>query len=428
MKKLISILLCVLTLVSVLAGCGATEEVTEQVETVVEDVTEETTEALPYEGVELVFWNSYYEGTPEAVVMQELADEFKAKTGATIKLEFKGNERRQIMPTALESGEKIDMFQATYYEIDSLVNYMADLAPYYEAIDYESFTYPVMIKDMVDRIGWKGVAYGASMNTLWYDQDAFAAAGVTEIPVTMEEFAAACDKLVANGVAPIALDSAYISNYWGQHIQRFIGQATAKELSWNGGWSESEGAIAAAQTIIDWVNAGYFADGAPDIYPTSQNKIALGQAAMVYCGTWVGKEIEDAMGTDINWACMAYPIYDETIEPNVNSAYSGYLHVNKNCEYPELAFEWLLTIATGEGDKRRIEVTGTLPGDPNNAPPADFEGSVEYLSSVEVCLDVACAVANTDMKVALVEVITNLYSGVYATGLEAMQAMDALYA
>ena len=121
MKKLISILLCVLTLVSVLAGCGATEEVTEQVETVVEDVTEETTEARPYEGVELVFWNSYYEGTPEATVMQELADEFKAKTGATIKLEFKGNERRQMTDKLLRMEQEHEQLEIEVMNIPKTI-------------------------------------------------------------------------------------------------------------------------------------------------------------------------------------------------------------------------------------------------------------------------------------------------------------------
>ena len=51
-----------------------------------------------------------------------------------------------------------------------------------------------------------------------------------------------------------------------------VGEDAITELDANGGWADSEGAVAAAQEIIDLRNAGYFADGAPDEYPSSQNK------------------------------------------------------------------------------------------------------------------------------------------------------------
>jgi len=429
MKKILSILLCVLMLVSVLVGCGTTEEVNEEVEEVVEEVEETVEEALPYEGVELIFWTSEYEGTPQATVLQELADEFQAKTGAVIKLAHKGNERRQIMPTALESGEKIDMFEtASYHEVVTVTDYMMDLTSYVDAIGYEAMTYPVMIKDLVDRAGMSGLVYSPSMNTVWYDKDAFAAAGITEMPETFEEYEAACDALVAAGIAPWALDGAYVHNFFSQHMQRFCGQDVVSELSMNGGWSENEGAVEGAQKLIDWIDKGYFANGAPDVFPASQNKIGLGQVAMVYCGAWVGNEVETAMGVDINWGCAKYPVIEgSTIDPNVDSAYSGYLHINKDCEYPDVAFEFLLSLTTGEGDQRISDAAKLPPCDVNNTPPADFDGSVEYLASVETCFNANCAVANTDMKAALTDIMTKLFSGAYATGLEAMQAMDALY-
>ncbi len=43
--------------------------------------------------------------------------------------------------------------------------------------------------------------------------------------------------------------------------------------------------MTAAQEIIDFVNAGYLAEGAPDAYPASQTKVGLGTAAMVVCAT-----------------------------------------------------------------------------------------------------------------------------------------------
>lgn len=430
MKKLMSILLCVLMLVSVLAGCGASEEVVEETTEVVEEVVEETAEPLIYEGTELVYWSGLYAGTPQAEVLLELTEEFKAQTGAVINIQFKGNERRQIMPTALESGEQIDIFDsASFYESKTITDWMLDLTSYIEKSDYLSKTYPIMMNDLVANTGsLTGVVTAPSMNTVWYDKAAFEAAGIAEIPVTMEAFEAACDALLAAGIAPWALDDAYVHNFFGQMMQRYCGQDVVSELSMNGGWSENEGAVAAAQKLIDWVNAGYFAEGAPDVFPASQNKIGLGMTAMVWSGSWVGNEVETAMGVDIDWGCMSFPVVDETIDPGVNSAYSGYIHVNKDCPNPDAAWDYLMYIKTGEGDQRYTDAVKLPPCDVNNTPPSDFDGSVEYLSSATVCLNANCAVANADMKAALTDVMMKLFNGEYTTGLEAMQAMDALYA
>ena len=420
MKKLISILLCVLMLVSVFAACGKKKAA---------PAPEVNTEDLIYSGVELVYWSSLYEGTPQADMLQTLTEEFTAQTGCVIDIQFKGNERRQIMPTALESGEDIDIFDsASYYESKTITDYMLDLTSYIEESDYLAKTYPIMMNDLVAQCGGLvGVVTAPSMNTVWYDKAAFEAAGITEVPVTMEEFETACEALLDAGIAPWALDDTYVHNFFSQAMQRYCGQDVVSELSMNGGWSENEGAVAAAQKLIDWVNAGYFAEGAPDVFPSSQNKIGLGTAAMVWSGSWVGNEVESAMGVDINWGCMSFPIADETIDPGVNSAYSGYIHVHKDCPNPDAAWDYLMYIKTGEGDQRYTDAVKLPPCDVNNTPPADFEGSVEYLSSATVCLNANCAIANADMKAALTDVMMKLFNGGYATGLEAMQAMDALY-
>ena len=54
-------------------------------------------------------------------------------------------------------------------------------------------------------------------------------------------------------------------------------QDKTSELAKNGGWSKEPGVAKAAQDMIDFVKAGYLADGAPDEYPASQNKMGLDQ-------------------------------------------------------------------------------------------------------------------------------------------------------
>ena len=149
---------------------------------------------------------------------------------------------------------------------------------------------------------------------------------------------------------------------------------------------------------------------------------------MVNSGSWVGNEVETAMGVDINWGCMAYPTVDETIDPGVNSAYSGYIHVNKDCPNPDAAWDYLMYIKTGEGDQRYSDVAGLPPCDVNNEELPDFTNVKQSILDAEVSVDAnGGCLANADMKAAIKEVIVNIFSGKYASGAEAMTAMDALY-
>ena len=70
----------------------------------------------------------------------------------------------------------------------------------------------------------------------------------------------------------------------------------------NGGWGQNELVAKAAQDMIDFVKAGYLADGAPAEYPASQDSIGLdGDVAMVVCANYVTAEVNNHSGTEVNW-------------------------------------------------------------------------------------------------------------------------------
>ena len=56
----------------------------------------------------------------------------------------------------------------------------------------------------------------------------------------------------------------------------------------NGQWAQNELVPKAAQDMIDFVNAGYLAEGAPAEYPASQDSMGIdGDVAMVVCANYV---------------------------------------------------------------------------------------------------------------------------------------------
>ena len=83
-----------------------------------------------------------------------------------------------------------------------------------------------------------------------------------DVPTTWDEYLAACQTMVDNGYQPLALDSTYADFLFCYHLDRVIGTEAISDLAVNGGWAENEGVIQAAQQQIDFINAGYLADGA----------------------------------------------------------------------------------------------------------------------------------------------------------------------
>lgn len=101
----------------------------------------------------------------------------------------------------------------------------------------------------------------------------------------MDEFLTVCQTLKDNGYEPLALDGAYANFNFYNHLVRHLGEDAIAELGKNGGWADNEAAVAAAQEIIDFVNAGYLAEGAPDAYPASQTKVALARLLWLFAQT-----------------------------------------------------------------------------------------------------------------------------------------------
>lgn len=437
-KKLISMLLVLVMMLSLMTACGnetVANETTDPASTENNAETQGTVgeeAALPYEGVELEFWLGL-EGTPDVTKTLELAAAFSEETG--VKFNFthlSSGDRNQMLPTALEAGDDVDLFMvASAISMVNFKDYCYDLTEMAAAANYADHSYPIYVQTAIDECGFlAGIACAPYFNSWWYNAAAFEAAGITEAPSTMEEFEAACDALIAAGYQPIALDSAYAGSYFSQHFERYLGAAGVEELSLNGGWADNALAVEAADELIDWVKKGYFAEGAPDEYPNSQNKIGLTQdVAMVFCGTWISKEIEDAAGVDLEWGTFAYPVAEGKNGGAGSSVFANYYCINKNCTEQEAqaAFDWLMYWKTGANDQAFSEVARAVPCDPNNTELGDLVGSKDVILATTEYYGGVLHVANSDLSTSIGDVVYKIYSGEYASGAEAMAAMDALY-
>ncbi len=452
-KKLISLLLVSAMATTMIAGCGSSTETTTEsaasttAETTAESTaettastTEETTadtaaaetgELPDYSGVELTYWSMWNSAEPQGQVLQEAADAFSEQTGAKINIEWKGRDIKTIVMAALESGEKIDMFEdsdsnmATVYK-----DYLYDLTDMAAAADYENHSFKCLTDYLVNKAGFLcAIPEQPQVGGVFYNKDIFEACGITEVPATWEDYLAACQTMVDNGYQPLALDSTYADFLFTYHLDRVIGTEAISDLAVNGGWSENEGVIQAAQQQIDFINAGYLADGAPDEYPASQNKIGLtGEVAMVVCANYVASEVNNNTGTEVNWGMFNYPEVEGGVDPSNAYAGSNAIGITSYSENPQAAFDFAMFLTTGEYDQKMADTASQIPADPSNTAPAMLDGTIETLQATVNPLTWNAGLNdNADLKTSLKDVIIGLYEGRYATGEEFAAAMDALY-
>ena len=435
MKKLIALLLCLLMVLGMVA-CGAEETVEEVTEETTVEATEETTEARPFEGQELNVWTSYAEGTPTYDAANEQIAKFEELTGAKVNVSHYGTDLGTIINTALDAGEDIDVYPlGSTIQLKAQFDHTMDLTEYVMNSDVLDRAYPIhmeIIKQQSENNDeYHAIPTVSSFSAFWYNAAAFEKAGITENPETIEEFEAVCDALVAAGYSPIALDSAYAVSTFGALVERMVGEKVVGEMTKNGGFAENEDFVAACQKIIDWKAAGYFDPSAPGAWPASQNKIGLTEEnVMVYTGMWASGEIEEMTGAQLDWGCFKFP-YDPASE---NGTYGAAVSctcnvINTTCDNPDLAWEYIYFMSTGEANKAITDADVYLVDDMTQEPLDRFVDAKQIMETTTEIVNYAGGLHdNADIKTSIGEVVVNLFSGLYADGAAAAAAFDALLA
>ena len=395
--------------------------------------TEDIESGKIYDGIELIMWSMWNAEEPQAQIIQEAAAAFEKETGAVINIKFCGRDIATTISTALQNGEHIDIFEENYTRIgQQYAAYCYDMSAMAEASGYFGNSYPLFNNMTKEWTGGRlvSVAEQPNMGGIFYDKAKFEKAGITETPTTWAEFLDVCQKLVDAGFQPLALDGTYADFNFGYHLDRYIGEAKTRELSLNGGWSQNPGVIAAAEDIIDFVNRDYLAEGAPDEYPTSQNKIGFENVAMIVCADYVTAEVNNNTGAGIEWGVFNYP--SVPVEDGGNGSRNVYAGANSfaitaQCAAPKAAYDFLMTLVTGDFDQERADLIPQIPADPSNQCTA-LDGAVDTLMEAVETLSWTMGInTNSDLKAELKNTIIELFRGNFKTGEEFAAALDALY-
>ena len=320
----------------------------------------------------LVYWSMWEATEAQGQVLKEAAEAFTAETGIPVDVEFKGRTGiREGLQPALDAGTNIDLFDEDIDRVNKTWgDYLLDLEELSKANDYEKTANPGLINACreVGNGTLKSIPYQPNVFAMFYNQEIFDKAGVTEVPKTWEELDAACAKIKAAGFTPITSDDAYILSNFGYHLSRINGYEKASEIVKEGKWDDPS-VLEVAKAYEDFAKKGYFSEQiASNVWPAGQNQeLALGTAAIYLNGSWLPNEVKDITGEDFSWGCFSYPAVKGGKDGVEASNYGAQVFaINKKSKKAEDAFKLIQYFTKGKFDEKLSQESLGIPADSDN--------------------------------------------------------------
>ena len=236
---------------------------------------------------------------------------------------------KQQLVVAMSSKQAPDMYihwgggpMAEYYK-SGFVNDLTDM--------FNTYDHPDFIDAAVAQSSFDGKVLaipfgGLSGCDIFYNKTIFEEVGI-EVPQTIDELEAACDKLLQAGYVPFSLANG--SKWTGSMYYMYLGARhsgnddfTAAYAQENGGSFTSEAFIWAGEKIQDWVEKGYFNEGFNSLVTDNGEDRALlydNTCAMMLHGSWQERSImaDSQEWADANLGVFRFPEDAEAKEKGV---------------------------------------------------------------------------------------------------------------
>jgi raffinose/stachyose/melibiose transport system substrate-binding protein len=207
------------------------------------------------------------------------------------------------------------------------------------------------------------VPQGVQTAQVYYNKKIFADNGVT-VPTTWDEFLAACEKLKAAGVTPIALpggvagQTALAGEVFGnarRGADAFAGRFVAGETDLT-----DPDNVAAIQLMADL--KPYLNDNVTSVtLDEAVTLFATGQTAMFPSGTWQVAGFAN-LGTDLDFGTFNAPTNPDWPSPEVTVAYAdGGWALSGRSEHPDQARTLVNWLASAEFADLYADAMGTIP-------------------------------------------------------------------
>jgi len=227
----------------------------------------------------------------------------------------------------------------------------SDLPKYFASLDDLGLNDQITFRDFKSFDGkLYGITTGNSTSGIVYNKKAFADAGITEIPKTWDEFLAACEKLKAKGVIPLASNfkDKWPLNDWVYAVPRVVEgnpDFPNVKLTSDTPFTMDNGYGKALGLLRELNEKGYLEK---DINSTnweqSKKDIASGKFAMYFLGNWVINQVIGAGTTADNVGFFPLP-YDNSGTPAAPLSPDFFYAVakdSKNVEAAKAFVKWMI--------------------------------------------------------------------------------------
>ncbi len=272
-------------------------------------------------GETLDFWE---QGTdePDKSLWSYAPDQFNANDAEEYGFEINtvgtvNDQYKQKLAVAMSSGECPDMY--THWSGGPMIEYIksgyaqdiTDLVK--EAGLDQLYTEASLAQATYDGKIYAVPVLNNSVAVFFYDKQLWADKGY-EVPETIDDLEALCDKMKADGITPFALANQPAwtgSMYYMYLVARYGGPDIVSKAYDGTGSFVNDATKYAGDKIEEWVDKGYFPDGVNSLSPDNGDDRALlytGEAGMMLHGSWqVGSIKQENPDFYKNLGCFAFP-------------------------------------------------------------------------------------------------------------------------
>jgi raffinose/stachyose/melibiose transport system substrate-binding protein len=236
----------------------------------------------------------YADSAKEMPSILKAVEEYEAKTGNTVELQYLENEAfKAKLPTMLQSNDRPDIFYSwgggVMYD-QARAGFLRDISSAVPS-DYLSGVSEAAANAFIFEDQRVGLPLQVSQVAWWYNKDLINQAGVDVSKIVMwDDLLEAVKQIKSAGITPICLggkDKWPVHFIWTHLHIRNGGQDLFLESMNNGGWGRPE-YIKSGEQMLELVNLDPFQDGyLAATWPDQAGMFGDGKCAMALMGNWM---------------------------------------------------------------------------------------------------------------------------------------------